>query len=263
MQLAGRSVLLTGATGGIGHAIARRLAADGAHLVLSGRRTEVLEPLAAELGARVVAADLAELDAPQRLIAAAGEIHALVANAGLPASGRLEDFTAEEVDRALAVNLRAPIQLARLLGPEMAARGDGALVFVSSLAGKAGVPGAALYSATKFGLRGLALSLREDLRDSGINASAVFPGFIRDAGMFADADVKLPRGVGTKAPDDVAAAVVRAIQSGPAEIDVAPVGLRVGAALAGLAPELAANLARRMGGHDVGRQLGDAQRSKR
>ena len=87
----------------------------------------------------------------------------------------------------LEVNLRAPIALARALAPAMIARGSGHIVFISSLAGKAAAPASSIYSATKFGLRGFALGLREDLRPHGVGVSVVLPGFIRDAGMFADA----------------------------------------------------------------------------
>jgi len=259
VRLAGRSVLVTGATGGLGRAIAHGLAARGARLVLSGQRRDQLELLAAQLGGRAVAADLADPASVEALIAAAGEVDVLVANAAVPASGRVEAKTAEDVDRALAVNLRAPIVLAQALVPGMAARGGGHLVFVSSLAGKAGAPGMALYAATKFGLRGFALSLREDLHPAGIGVSGVFPGFIRDAGMFADSGATLPPFVGTRTPGQVAAAVVRAIERDRAEVDVAPLGLRVGAALAGLAPGTTARLQRRLGGAAVAEQIARGQ----
>src|SRR4051812_9260572 len=113
MDLRERRVLVTGASGGIGHAIARELAGRGARLVLTGRRTEVLEPLARELSADMVQADLADPATIDALVRDAGEIDVLVANAALPGSGPLLDFSPEEIDRALTVNLRAPIQLAR------------------------------------------------------------------------------------------------------------------------------------------------------
>src|SRR5690242_7162056 len=115
MDVSGRTVLITGATGGLGQAIARAFAARGASLVLTGRRTDVLEPLAAELSARVTAVDLSDSADVDRLIAEAGDVDVLVANAALPASGSLDDFTVDQIDRALAVNLRAPIVLAREL----------------------------------------------------------------------------------------------------------------------------------------------------
>ena len=263
MKLLGRTVLLTGATGGIGGAAARALAARGARVILTGRRTEPLEALAAELGGRAIAADLVEPDAPARLLDAAGDVDVLVANAALPASGELTSFTPEEIDRALAVNLRAPIQLARLLAEPLAARGTGQLVFVSSLSGKAAGPHSSLYSATKFGLRGFSLGLRQDLAPAGVGVSCVFPGFIRDAGMFADSGASLPPGVGTSTPEDVAAGIVRAIERNRAEVDVAPLGLRAGARFAGVAPAFSASVQRRLGATRIARDIGAGQRDKR
>jgi uncharacterized protein len=101
------------------------------------------------------------------------------------------------------------------------------------------------------------------MRTSGIGVSAVFPGFIRDAGMFADADVKLPAGVGTRSPEDVADAVVKAIEGNRGELDVAPLPLRASTIFASLAPELAGRVARRMGSEDITRQMQDGQRDKR
>ncbi|HZV72842.1 MAG TPA: SDR family NAD(P)-dependent oxidoreductase, partial [Conexibacter sp.] len=242
---------------------ARALAARGAQLVLTGRRAEVLEPLAAEVGGRALVVDLADRDAVPRLAEEAGDVEILVANAALPASGTLDEYTLEQVDRALDVNLRAPVLLAKLLSEGMAARGHGHLVFISSLSGKASAPNSSLYAATKFGLRGFALGLREDLRPAGVGVSTIFPGFIRDAGMFANARVELPRGVGTRSPEDVADAVVRAIERNRAEADVAPLGLRAGAAFAGIAPELAATMSRRMGGKRIADNLAAGQRHNR
>jgi short-subunit dehydrogenase len=263
MNLGGRRVLLTGATGGIGGVVARALAARGATVILSGRRAEPLEALAAELGGRAIAADLAEPGAPEALLAEAGDVDVLVANAALPASGELTSFSPVEIDRAIAVNLRAPIMLARLLAPALTARGSGHLVFVSSLAGKAASPHSSLYSATKFGLRGFSLGLRQDLAEHGVGVSCVFPGFIRDAGMFADSGAKLPAAVGTSSPDEVAAGIIRAIERDRAEVDVAPLGMKAGARLSGLAPALTANLQGRLGSFKIARSIGAGQRDKR
>ena len=122
MQVSGSTVLLTGATGGIGHAIARALAGRGANLILTGRRADVLEPLAAECGDRALAVDLAVPDDVERPVKDAGEVDILVANAALPASGALDSFSVQEIDRALDVNLRAPIVLAHELVPAMVAK---------------------------------------------------------------------------------------------------------------------------------------------
>ena len=210
VQLGGARALVTGATGGIGDAIARALHARGAHVLLSGRRQEALDELAGRLGERteVLVADLAERDAPTRLADAAGAVDVLVANAALPASGRVEDFSHDEIDRALDVNLRAPIQLTRALLPGMLARGRGHVVLVSSLSGKTASPRSGIYSATKFGLRGFAAGLREDVEPKGIGVTVVFPGFVSEAGLFAESGVRLPPWVGTRTPEQVAAAVV-------------------------------------------------------
>jgi uncharacterized protein len=263
VNLAGRSVLLTGATGGLGHAIARRLRVEGAELVLTGRRADLLEPLAAQTQARSLAVDLADAEALERLAGECAGVDVLVSNAGLPGSGLLTSFTIEELDRALAVNLRAPMVLARRLAEAMVARRSGHLVFMSSLAGKVGTPRSPVYSATKFGLRGFAQSLREDLRPSGVGVSAIFPAFVRDAGMFHDTGTKLPPGVGTVSPESVADAVVRAIERNRGEVDVAPVGLRAGAMAAGLAPDLAATVSRKLGGQRIAQDHVSAQTTKR
>jgi short-subunit dehydrogenase len=186
-----------------------------------------------------------------------------VANAALPASGRVDSFTPEEIDRALDVNLRSPIQLAHAIAPGMVERGRGHLVFIASLSGKISSGGGAIYSATKFGLRGFATGLREDLLGSGVGVTTVYPGFISDAGMFADAEVKLPPGVGTRSPEEVAAAVVRGIEEGKAELDVAPFGMRLGARLWGVSPTAMGALQRRLGSLKVADELAKGQRSKR
>ncbi len=127
---------------------------------------------------------------------AARDVDVLVANAAVPGSGRLATYSVEEVDRALDVNLRAPIVLARALTPGMVGRGRGHVVFISSIAGKTATRGSSLYNATKYGLRGFSLALRSELRSDGVGVSAIFPGFVRGAGMFAETAIKLPFGVG-------------------------------------------------------------------
>jgi short-subunit dehydrogenase len=263
MNVSGRTALVTGATGGLGQAIARRLAAAGARLVLSGRRADVLESLAQELGATVATADLCDAASVRALAADHPDVDILIANAGLPASGGLQSFTEEQIDRALLVNLRAPIMLAHALVPAMVARGSGHIVVMSSLSGKAPAAGTSIYSATKFGLRGFAGALRAELHGSGVGVSAIFPGFIRDAGMFEDAGVTLPRGTGTKSPEHVAKATLRAIERNKGEIDVAPVALKVGATISGFAPELSATVTRKAGGDAVAAQFEAGQLDKR
>ncbi|HWC27989.1 MAG TPA: SDR family NAD(P)-dependent oxidoreductase [Solirubrobacteraceae bacterium] len=263
MNVAGRTVLLTGATGGLGHAIARRLAAAGAHLVLSGRRGDVLVGLANEIGGEVAPADLSDPDAVRALAREHVDADILVANAGVPGSGRLTTYSDDQLERALHVNLHSPIILTHALVPRMLERGSGHLVFMSSLSGKTATAGSSLYNATKFGLRGFAGAMRAELHGTGVGVSTIFPGFIRDAGMFADANVTLPKGVGTKTPEQVAAATLRAIERNRGEVDVAPVSLRLGSLLGGVAPETAARVTRKTGGPAVAMQFETGQLDKR
>jgi uncharacterized protein len=239
--------VVTGASSGIGAATARRLAAEGFEVVCAARRVERIEALAAEIGGRAIAADLSAPDGPERLVAAVGDVDVLVHSAGLSQSGEITALAPAEIDELLDVNLRAPIMLARLLAEPMAARGTGHLAFVSSLQGKTAGPYSALYTATKFGLRGFSLALRLDMADHGVGVSCISPGFVRDAGMFADSGASLPPGVRTVTPDAVAAAIVVAIERNRAEVDAAPLPLRAGARVAGLTPVLAASVNKRFG----------------
>ena len=246
MDLGGRTALLTGATGGLGQAIANALAARGARLILSSRKTEELVKLARSLpgkGHTTLTSDLAEDGAALALLEQAGDIDVLVANAALPASGQLDGFSQEEIGRALRVNLEAPVRMTRELLPPWQKRGSGHFVFISSISGFASTPRASLYAATKFGLRGFALNLREDLRGTGVGVSVITPGAIRDAGMFAESGAAPPPGLGTGTPQQVGNAVVRAIEHDKSEISVAPLRQRALARFAMLAPEISGRLA--------------------
>ena len=266
MEIAGRTALLTGATGGLGRAIAAALAARGAILILSSRKADALADLASSLGGdghRTVPADLADAGAARALAGEVGAVDILVANAGLPASGRIENFEPQEIERALRVNLESPILLAQALMPGMAERGSGHLVFVSSLSGKAPSPRSAVYNATKFGLRGFSLGLRADLHGGGVGSSIVAPGFIRDAGMFADAGAKAPPGLGTSSPAEVGDAVVRAIEQDRAEITVAPRHQRALAHIALVSPSLAVRSTASGPGQKAADEVASGQTDKR
>jgi short-subunit dehydrogenase len=266
MELQGKRVLLSGATGGIGRAIAQELASRGAILVLSSRREAELEELAKSLPGgphEVRTADLAEDGAAEKLVEDAGDVDVLVANAALPASGKLDHFTSNEVQRAIRVNFESPILMARALGPKLAEKGEGHLVFISSLAGKVGSPRSALYSSTKFGLRGFAFGLREDLRPDGVGVSVVSPGFVRGAGMWADARVDPPPMIGMTTPEKVAQAVGRAIERNRNEITVAPGRQRFIAEVGYRHPEFAARIQRRAGAERVASDLAAGQSDKR
>lgn len=263
MKITGANVLVTGATGGIGQAIARAIADRGGKLLLTGRRSDVLEPLARELSARAWTIDLVKAVEVDRLASEVGDVDILIANAALASTGALESFSMQEIDRALAVNLRAPIALTHALIPGMIARRSGHLVYISSLSGKVATPRSLMYTATKFGLRGFASGLRADLRDQGVGVSTILPGFIRDAGMFVSSGAKLPPGVGTRSPEDVARATIRAIEHNKGELDVAPLSLRAGAMVASVAPELAAAVSRRSGADRIAQDMASGNADKR
>jgi uncharacterized protein len=249
MELRGRAVLVTGATGGLGQAIARRLHAEGCVLTLTGRQRDTLDALAGELEARTIVADLAQRDDLRELADACDRTDILVANAGVPGVGEVTDYSLDELDHVLDVNLRAPLSLARLLGARMLDRGYGHVVFISSLSGKTATPATSLYNATKFGLRGFALALRQDWAPRGVGVSCVNPGPIGDAGMFHEATngAALPAGFRPKLPADVAAAVVKAVKNDRAEVDVADPVMRAGVVFGQVAPQTAAKLNRLAG----------------
>ena len=266
MELAGKTALLTGATGGLGRATARALAARGAKLSLSGRKGEALEELAAELpgeGHQVLPSDLAQPGAAERLAADAGEVDVLVANAGLPGTGRLPDISSEALTGTLRVNLEAPMLLARAVEPQMLARGSGHMVFIASLSGKSATPLSSVYNATKFGLRGFALGLRADLDPLGIGVSIVSPGTIREAGMYADSGADPIPGLGTGSPQQVAEAVVKAIEQNKVEISVAPLQQRLLAHFALATPAISVKVASGDAGQKAAAAVAEGQTDKR
>jgi short-subunit dehydrogenase len=268
MDLDGKRILLSGATGGLGRAIAEELAARGTKLVLSSRKDAELQELARSLPGgkrrhKVVVSDLAKPGAAAKLVRDAGNVDGLVANAALPATGRLESFSKTELERALRVNFEAPIMMARELAPKLSKKGEGHLVFIASLAGKVGSPRSSLYNATKFGLRGFAFGLREDLHPHNVGVSIVSPGFVREAGMFADAGSAPPPGLGTTTPRRVARAVAKAMRRNRNEITVAPRRQRALAEFGYRHPGFAASFQRRGGADRMADELAAGQADKR
>lgn len=245
MEIRGKRIVVTGASGGLGQAISRSLAAAGADLVVTARNEQQLKALSDATGAEVVIADLAQRADVERLAAMLGETDVLVANAGLGQDSVITEVTPDEIDNVIDVNLRAPILLATAFAQShITAHAAGHIVMIGSLAGLAASPETRMYNATKFGLRGYTHALRQDLAEHRIGVTHIAPGFIRDAGMFHNNDVQLPRGVRTKTPDDVAAAVLKAIRDNPAEVFVSPLDLRLGATLATVAPSFSARVQR-------------------
>lgn len=219
-RLDGKAALVTGASGGIGGAIARALHAQGAVVGLSGTRREALERLAAELGPRahVLPADLADPAAPEALIAAAeaamGGVAILVNNAGLTRDQLALRMKDEDWDRVLAVDLSAAFRLCRAALRGMLRRRAGRIVSIGSIVGAIGNPGQANYAAAKAGLVGMSKALAQEVAGRGITVNVVAPGFVAtpmtealSADQRAALAARIPAGRLGR-PEDVAAAVV-------------------------------------------------------
>jgi len=183
-DLSGKTALVTGATGGIGGAIAKALHAQGASVVASGTRAEALESLVAELGERVttLACNLSDPAAVDGLIgqaeAAAGQVDILVANAGITRDGLLVRMKDEDWDTVLKVNLEAYFRLSRAALRGMMKRRWGRIIGVTSVVGVTGNPGQANYAASKAGMIGFSKSLAQEVAARNITVNCIAPGFI-------------------------------------------------------------------------------------
>lgn len=219
-RLDGKTALVTGASGGIGAAIARALYAQGARVVLSGTREAALAALAAELGERahVCPADLSDRAAPDALVAvteaAAGPLYLLVNNAGLTRDGLALRMKDDDWQLVLEVDLTAPFRLGRAALKGMLRRRAGRIVNIASLVGATGNPGQANYAAAKAGLMGLSKALAQEVASRGVTVNVVAPGLVQSAMTEAMTPAqrdalaeRIPlRRIGR--PEDVAAAVV-------------------------------------------------------
>jgi len=183
-DLEGKTALVTGATGGIGGAIARQLHDRGATIVASGTRIEKLDALAASLGERchVVAANLSDAAAPDALIAeaveAAGSVDILINNAGLTRDNLAMRMKDEEWQQVIDVNLTSAFRLTRAVLRAMMKARWGRVVSVTSVVGATGNPGQANYAASKSGLTGMSKALAQEVASRGITVNCIAPGFI-------------------------------------------------------------------------------------
>jgi short-subunit dehydrogenase len=251
MRISGAVALVTGASSGIGQAAARRLAQAGATVVAQGRDETRLAELSRLTGAATIAADLSEPAGVQRVAAVALEAHGrvdiLVNNAGLGWAGDLPEMSGSEVEHLIAVNLTAPIELTRLLLPGMLARGTGHLMFVTSIAGRTGVAGEAVYSATKGGLDTFAESLRLEVHGTGVEVGVLVPGVVGTAFFERRGRPYTRKSPRPMSVDVVADALVAGIAAGRAE-RYTPGWLRLPVAVRGAAPGVYRRLAARFGG---------------
>lgn len=248
MQVFSRRVLLTGATGGLGRVTAEALAERGATLILTARDPAKLGALAARLPGshEWLAEDLTLTGAPERLVQGAGHVDILVANAGLGDGDVLGRVPMERVKNVVRVNFEAPVELARAVIPQMAARGSGQIVLISSMAAKVGLPGGSLYSSTKAGLRMFAWALRAELAADGIEVTLVSPSFVEGVGMSASRNGLASSLTAPTAPGRYADRLVRAIERGEAEAVIASPQARAIGQFSQMAPRVTAALLGRL-----------------
>ncbi|MFH5924310.1 3-oxoacyl-[acyl-carrier-protein] reductase [Roseomonas xinghualingensis] len=218
-DLTGKSALVTGATGGIGAAIARALHGQGAKVALTGRREAELQALASELGERVFVApaDLSDPAAPAELVekveAEFGALDILVNNAGLTRDGLALRMGDKDWSDVIEVDLTAPFRLARASLRGMMKRRSGRIISIASIVGVTGNPGQANYAAAKAGLIGMSKALAQEVAPRGVTVNVVAPGFIKTAMTDALNDAqkaalmgRIPMGK-MGASEDIAAAV--------------------------------------------------------
>lgn len=251
-----KRVLLTGGSRGIGPVIAREMARRGAHVALAARSAAQLEETAAALrafGTEVLVAPVDLTDAAQRaglvekVIRAFGRVDVLVNNAGLEIEGAYVDLQWEAIRETIEVNLAAPLHVTRLVLPDMVRRNEGHVVNIASIGATSGAPYDATYCATKAGLAEWVRALRLELADTGVHFSTIFPGYVTDAGMFARFGLKPPPMIGSCTPEQVARAVVRAVERREQEVIVNSLPLRPALALVELFPGWRDAMMRRLG----------------
>jgi short-subunit dehydrogenase len=224
--LNGRVVLLTGGSRGIGPVVAEALARRGAAIAIAARSKSGLDEVATRLKGHgsetfVMPADLREQSQREELVTAVlkrfGKIDILVNNAGLETEGAYTELPWPSIHETVEVNLIAPMALTHLVLPGMLERKGGHIVNVASIAAKSGAPYAATYSGTKAGLAEWTRALRLELAGTGVRFSTIFPGYVREVGMFAKFRVQSPWIVGSCAPAQVARGVIAAIEKDKAE----------------------------------------------
>jgi short-subunit dehydrogenase len=251
MAVAGQVALVTGASSGIGWATALRLASAGVKVVVHGRDQAALTELAERVHGVPLSIDLSDPagtdELAERAVAAFGRVDILVANAGVGWAGPFARMPSGDVDRLVTVNLSAPIRLTRALLPAMVERRAGYVAYVTSIAGRTGVAGEAVYAATKAGLDAFAESLRLELRGTGVGVGVLVPGVV--ATRFFERRGQ-PYGRARPRPlpaETLADALVGMIDAGAAEV-YRPRWLRLPVAIRGALPGTYRRLAGRFGG---------------
>lgn len=225
--IAGKTVVLTGASRGIGPTIAHALAKQGATVVGVARSQTRLNQVCEEirdLGGQAIAIpfDLSDVEALSRLAERieqqVGSIDILINNAGIEIYRAFQDYSLAELQAILSLNLLSVMELTRQVLPTLLAKNQGHIINIASLASKRGHPYDSAYAASKAGLLVWTDSLRQELAGTGVEISAICPGYISGQGMLADTGIPAPRLAGTSKPEDVARAAIRAIEHNQAEV---------------------------------------------
>jgi short-subunit dehydrogenase len=227
--IAGKTVLLTGASRGIGVFIARALAKEQATIIGVGRSPQQLDNLTTELKALgcnfiPINCDISNLSELPILLdkinQIVGGVDILINNAGIEIYRSFPDYSLAEMQSVISTNLLAAMELSRLLLPRMLAQDSGHIVNIASLAAKKGHPYDSIYSASKAGLLMWSDAIRQELADSGVQISTICPGYIAEQGMLADTGIPAPSLSGTSQPEAVAKAVIQSIKKNQAEVIV-------------------------------------------
>ena len=271
-DLRGANAILTGASRGIGVPIALALADEGVNLALAARSAPELEKVrsaCAERGVRAIAIPTDVTDASQReaLVATAegelGHVDILVNNAGIEATYPYDQYPPDEIARLMEINLIAPMLLTRAVLPGMIARNRGHVVQIASLAGKGGFPYQAPYAASKAALVMFSHTLRAELVDTEVGASAICPGFVADEGMYADmvnaTGIRAPRVLGATSPAKCAQAVIKALKKNSSELIVNPSPMRPMVVLGQVFPDTASWVMKTLGVTAQARKMAEAQ----
>lgn len=246
-ELKDKKVLITGGSRGIGPVIAESLLVNGARVALAARSESNLQILAERLSKSgfkviIVPVDLSIHSHREKLIDSVlkefGTIDILINNAGLETEGAYVELPWTSIQETVEVNLVAPMALVRLILPLMLKNNSGHIINIASIAAKSGAPYAAVYSGTKAGLAEWTRALRLELKETGIRFSTIFPGYVRELGMFARFGKRSPWIIGSCSPKQVVKAVLNAIQKGKIEKIVNAMPLRYSFIINELSPKL-------------------------
>lgn len=254
-NITGKTVVLTGASGGIGEFITHALAKEGATVVGISRSFSALERIAAEVeadGGKAISipfdlTKLTELPALVKQIEQlVGSVDIVINNAAIERFRPFQNYTLEDIQSILTLNLHAPMELTRLLLPGMIERNSGHVVNISSGAGKKAAPFNSIYSASKAGLISWSEALRQELGNTNIGVSVICPG-CTNAGMFLALDIPAPNGARIAEPTEVADVVIQAIKQNQKEVILDSFVVKVFYALSQLSPEFGDSMIQKSG----------------